>query len=404
MRIELKSKSKSQIKELFEHTKGLFIHGVSSQFEDILKECHLEIESLRDGCIHGSYYEKNELWILYYDFDDEFRKIADQLSEAFNKQAEMFDTVPSEISTQTLDEKEHFLDFPSMDSGLRYSSDSGMHIYHIHISLSTTIDHYLLKELNTHQMLDCIGYWHQNGNISYPDMYMIVGDMSSDGVVDVQDMEHISGALLGVGRWSASSVRLSNQGARPTGFGFIDAEIRDCVSNALQDLDMTNFKASCVDIELSSSYGVVIELQTSMPLSIDLTQKISDQCKRTKTFSFIDRMYESLFQASAAVYTENEYLENGVEAADDDKSYYSITELLKTTDSPYSAVKANKILLEKKILKEVKVRGSKTSKKVFADSPNPYGINVKKSDKKNDYEAKFMMEPFRGLVAMLNGT
>ena len=403
MRIELKSKSERQISELFEKTKGLIIQGVPSQFEDILKDFNLDIESLRDGCRHGSYYEKNGLWILYYEFDDEFRKIADQLSEAFDKQSEIYDTVTNEVSTQAINENGDVLDFPAMDSGLHYSSDAGMYEYLIQTSLSTTDDRYLLKKLNSHQVLDCIKYWHQYGNISYPDMYMTVGDMSSDGEVDAQDFEQISGALLGVGRWSAHSVHLSNRRINPTGFGFINAEIIDCVDSAVQDLDIANFKSSCVEVELSSSYGLVIKILTSAPLNKELTQKISDQFKETKTFSFIDRMYQRLFQAGASVCTDVDYLEKGIEDAEDNKAYYSITELLKAMGTPYSAVKANKILLEKKILKEIKLRGTKTPKKVFFDNTNPYGINVKKSDKKNDYEARFMMEPFRGLVAIMKG-
>lgn len=61
-------------------------------------------------------------------------------------------------------------------------------------------------------------------------------------------------------------------------------------------------------------------------------------------------------------------------------------------------MKANKRLIEKGVLQELKKRGSKSTKKIFADTASPYGLNVRKSDRKNDIEARYYKEPFQHLV------
>ena len=64
-----------------------------------------------------------------------------------------------------------------------------------------------------------------------------------------------------------------------------------------------------------------------------------------------------------------------------------------------SAVKMNKCLVEKGILKEVKERGAKTPLKIFTeDSEGIYGVNVQKSHRKNDMEARYCIEPFQYLL------
>ena len=163
-------------------------------------------------------------------------------------------------------------------------------------------------------------------------------------------------------------------------------------------LDIRNLR-----INLTSKIGTSVSVFTNKKLVESELRAISESIKSSYFFSVTSYIFSKYFSVLPFTFISEcgDYYENITDEFDQespDRLLVSLTDALKLFEVKISAVKANKLLVEKGILKELKVRGVKSPKKSFKDNDSIYGINVEKSNRKNDIEARYYLDRFNKII------
>lgn len=407
MKLLFSFEDKGEAFSFYGTTKAIHTGEESNWLLNYLKDVDINLSELQVGCYICSIYQISCRWIVYFEFDDEYQKIGTSVYDALVGLCQEIDI---QLTDSQVDYKKAFnevdrMKWPESEPKEYTIEDSSPHTYELTISLppentDSKEEHYDAQYLNKQQQVECASYWNQGAGISYDDMEMVVTNLQSDGIDIGRDIERIANCLHGHGEFYAHGIYLGTYTQQGLTLKLhmeqLIVEIVGAVVG-VNNLANNSYSHRGIGIRLISDMGVSIIFSTKAP-QFDHLQLI-EQFKETYVFKFIDRMYDNLFQKRPVLILSSDSVERKYQEAEEEEvKLYTLTEALKLAGSTLSAVKANKLLVKQGILKEVKLRGVKTPRKIFADNESVYGINFMKSDRKNDYEARYYIEPFQSLL------
>lgn len=381
--------------------------GANQTLEAIITKHHL-VEA-RELYYLVSTYATDTQWITYVDFDDEAGKVADRLHQVFTEYCtELGITIEAsknECETDTDIAKLDWSNIPSTERA-ELANTGGIEQTFV-FGLPATDSDYRYQSLTKSQKLACVEYWINQADIACHEIHMGVYNLSCDGEEIAHDLEHIRTRIFGYGGVELYKITLVGKDAKTAKHTLLAGEIESIAGNVLGYEQLVNSSyAGCQNrVELVSDFGVAVIFSCKRALSTAEKEQIATALQHSFIGKFVTEMYANVTNAKAMVFykpdsdaDEFDDFEDSIQEAEEEQTLYSLTELLKSANVGLSAVKANKRLIEKGVLQELKKRGSKSTKKIFADTASPYGLNVRKSDRKNDIEARYYKEPFQHLV------
>ncbi|MDP4533285.1 hypothetical protein Q9252_14140 [Marinobacter salarius] len=404
MNLQYKFNSQSDAFALYRGAFDYFESNSNKSLEEIIDKHQFQNGEIREVYHLVSTYSENKQWITYFDFDDEAGKISDRLDKVFTEYcAAVGVSVDASKNVQPADTATPKIDWPETIERLELERIEGKEQTFV-FGLKSSDPNCSYKQLSKSQMVQCVEYWINQAELDFQDIKLDVWNLSCDGEEIANDLDHIRTRIFGYGGTEAYRITLRDTAIDRKNIlvGIVEAIASDVLGN---DQVLSPDYAGCQNrIELVSELGVPVTFSSSSNLPEGEKELISKSLYSSFLGKFIREMYSQLADSEVVVFWKpdsdnDEYddFEESLECADQDQELCSLTELLKNSDIGLSAVKANKILVEKGVLEELKKRGSKATKKIFSGK-SPYGINVRKSDRKNDFEARYFKEPFQHLV------
>ncbi len=402
MRIALKFTSRDDAFAFYKSIRAIPRGGKVEHLTGYFATQGFDLEEIRELCFLASVYAAGEQWIAYLEVDDEFgenaRGITEALAELCRHGGLAFTAEHPQVPAagQAFDR----MQWPVSEIVEEVPLKTTRFTHEIVIALQGTSDEYDGRALSNHQRVECIKYWHECAGIPYEDMEMFLFSLSADGEKQVESFDDLARYLHGhAGAQAAQVIHRPLSGASPEQRSRIRQLIHETVGAVIgaEQLGESNYSGRENGVTLLTDTGVSIIFGTVSPVTQEQQERLVERFKATYLYDFVRKMYLNLFQSETVMLWAGDDV--GLEPASTGSEPLSLTLALQASGAALSAVKMNKCLVEKGILKAVKKRGAKTPLKIFTeDSEGIYGVNVQKSHRKNDMEARYYIEPFQYLL------
>ncbi len=345
------------------------------------EEHELTPDELYESCHMCSWYKDDQGIYAFLDFDEELMSISDRIMTLIEKI--VAPTGVNYTGCTRIDQKVHWpcLQWPEVPP--RLLNQNLTHTYHLHALLPSHEQE--AKSLSEQQQVMLLQHWLQYGNLALEDLEMAVFSDNADGSYRPNTLEEIIRAIYGNDLNHCSYIWVNNPNKR---LALTEISAANVISS----------NSSAMLYILSDNKGVELSIHTSA-LTTEEQYLLIERYQSSPLYQFIRNAFVHLFQTEPClVVKENS---EKLEVEDAANTLLTISEALKIGSYKVSAIKANQALLELGILKEMKVRKVKATKKAFNDDESPFGENLIKSDRKNDIEARYYLETFRALMHKL---
>ncbi|OZG70332.1 hypothetical protein BTA51_26825 [Hahella sp. CCB-MM4] len=357
---------------------------------------------LSELCVMCSWTSDEDGIYVFLDFDGDSMKIADQIKGLIDKIV-----APANVSYCNwqvgkrlgviVDDKESDLlklSWPEVWEPLPELSDDYKYSYHIYALLPSSSKEYMGKCLSSQQQVKLLKHWLDFGGLQINDLDMYSWSDGGDGNYTPGSLENIVTAIYGNGMEQCGYIRIANSWGNET-----DKELY--IKRLILDLLVQDVEISDIgDIGyVGAGNGLKIVSDGGVDLQVNLNRKLLEKEQAafverymgSDIYKFVDAAFVHLFGVPPVLLVVHEVHDEttSFEDADELEGYVmTLTNALKDGNYKISAVKANKELEKIGVLKEMKVRGVKSPKKAFSDENSPFGVNIPKSHRKNDIEAR----------------